>query len=222
MKRFTQFSIAFIFLLCSFLQKLFSQENQLSQKQALALVSQNANALNLSTLDIQNSIVTNAYFNKSAGTKMIYLQQTYKRIPVLNRLQVIALKNDKVVSLSGTRILKIESKVNCKEGVPVVSPITAVVSAAKNIGFTVSKLSVAKSVINTTTSTTNTQEVEFGSLGISRENISSKLLWYPKGSGIVQLSWEVEIAPVNSPDQWLIYVDAVGGVVIGKTNLTVR
>ncbi len=78
--------------------------NKYLRKQALFLVKQNSSFLNLSSDDIDNSIISDAYFDQTSNTQLIYLQQSYQGIPVYNAIQVIALKNDRAVSVEGKRI----------------------------------------------------------------------------------------------------------------------
>jgi len=63
---------------------------------------------------------------------------------------------------------------------------------------------------------------EFGDLGISREAVTSRLVWIPqKTFQKVQLAWEVNIAPKKSADSWRVIVDAKSGNVVKKENYTI-
>jgi len=85
-----------------------ANSQDIDKSAALKLVSGNKNAIGLTNEDLDNSIVSNAYFNATAGTQMIYLQQSYKGLPVLNLIQSLAFKNGTLVSAAGQRIKGIE------------------------------------------------------------------------------------------------------------------
>ena len=76
----------------------------LNKQAALQLVSKNMASIGLTQDDLNNVIVSDAYLDKSAGVEMVYLQQSYKGLPVYNQIQVLAFKNGKPVSNAGGRI----------------------------------------------------------------------------------------------------------------------
>lgn len=65
---------------------------------AKQLVTKNQAAIALSAEDQQNFLVTSTY-KTAEGLQMVYLQQTYLGIPVYNQLQVLAFRNEKLVSM---------------------------------------------------------------------------------------------------------------------------
>lgn len=213
MKKFIlSFFIFFTFLLLIICQQLSAQ--QISTKQALFLVKQNSSFLNLSSDDIENSIVSDAYFDQTSNTQLIYLQQSYQGIPVYNAIQVIALKNDHAVSVEGKRIAKIEEKITgSKEAAPVVSATQAVSVAAREL-----KIQQPVSLVVLRTDNKK-QNVEFSS-AISKENITSNLMWVAGNDEIVRLGWQVKIVPHNSNAYWLVRLNANDETILGKDNLT--
>lgn len=208
LSRFFLFTVFFILIIC---KQLFAQE--ISQRQALNLIQKNSSFLNLSSDDIQNSIISDSYFDRASNTQLIYLQQTFKGIPVYNSIQAIALKNDKAVSLEGKRIAKIENKIDTENYTPSVSASEAVSVAAREL-----KIKQPLSIALLRTDNKN-QNIEFSS-AISRENITSKLIWVPANNGKVKLAWQIKILPQNSNAYWLVRINATDQTILGKDNLT--
>jgi hypothetical protein len=208
--------IRHFFLLLFFLLTIISQQSfaqQLSSKQAMLLVKENSSFLNLSTDDIDNSIISDAYFDRTSNTQFIYLQQSYNGIPVYHAIQVIALKKDHAVSVEGKRIDKIDEKITGVKERPTVSPTQSVSVAAREL-----KIQQPVSLVVLRTDNKN-QRAEFSS-EISREKITSDLMWVPGKDGKVRMAWQVKIVPYNSNAYWLVRINANDETVLGKDNLT--
>jgi len=56
-------------------------------------IKNNATKIGLSATDLQNYRISDMYVDKLSGATMIYLQQTYKGIDVMNAIQSLAEKN---------------------------------------------------------------------------------------------------------------------------------
>lgn len=207
------FYLLLSFLLLIISNQLFAQ--QISAPEALFLVKQNSSFLNLSYDDIENSIISDAYFDQTSNTRFIYLQQSYKGIPVYNAIQVIALRKDRAISVEGKRIDKIEEKITGSRESPRVSAAQSVSAAAKEL-----KISqpVSLKVLRTDN---NNQRVEFSS-AISKENITAALLWVAGNDGKVRIAWQVKIVPHNSNAYWLLRINANDGSILAKDNLTLN
>src|SRR6476620_4418049 len=89
--------LLFVFLLTGIL--LHAQD--IDKSAAMKSVVMHSEEIGLTGTDLANLTVTDAYKDQFAGTEMIYLQQTFKGIPVFNQLMVLAFKNGKLVSKSG-------------------------------------------------------------------------------------------------------------------------
>lgn len=114
-----------IALLCAFIANAQTDDNN---SLALQLVKKQQAAIGLSDEELNNVIVSNSYFNQTSGTQLVYLQQSYKGIPVYNQLHVLAFKNGQLVSKSGGRIKGIEKKTGNNNGIPMINAETAVIS----------------------------------------------------------------------------------------------
>ena len=185
----------------------------ISRAEALQLLSRNQKDLGLSGEDLQNSIVSNAFYNKSSGTQMIYLQQSFKGLPVFNQLQTLAFKNGKLVSKAGSRLSSIQKLTARLGAVPKVEAVTAL------------KTTLADKKINPKAPLNGTargRKQDFGKAGVSDVNMTTELMWVPLNDGAdIRLAWQVYLAPSSGADYWLINVDAHSNEIIGEVNLTV-
>lgn len=201
-------------MLGSTFTKTFAQSNGFSKTQALDLVAANAADIGLSGEDIKNILISDAYFDKIANANLVYIQQTYKGIPVYNSVKSLAFRNGKVMSAEGSFITKLGYKANIPTGQPEIGAGAAVAAAAKHVDRGISG-TIAP--INGS----NGQKIEFPSYNVSQENITAKLLWVEAEDGKVYLSWQIKFLPVGTSDYWLINVDSKTGSVVNKHNLTV-
>ncbi len=192
-------------------------QQKVNSQTAFTLVQQNASLLGVSPADLLNTRISDAYFDKLSGSTLVYLQQTYQDIDVYNAIQTLAFKNDKIISVAGKALKNLAQRANIKNAVPLVAAPTAVKSASQHLVLS------APQSFTALRETPDKKETEFGSLGISKQNIKAKLLWVPiANSEQMKLCWQVQIQPVNTQDYWLVKVDATNGTVIGKDNLTVN
>ena len=193
-----------------------AQNREAEINEALRLVSYNRIAIGLSADDLNNVRISDTYVSSTSGLTMIYLQQAFKGIPVYNQIQVLAFKNDSLVSIAGNHIPDIEKLANVKSGIPSVSPEAAIhaVLADRNLSTS------AKAVV--IKSSDNGQKIEFNDMGVSHENITAQLMWSPvESDNSVRLAWQVYIISKASSDYWLIRVDAINRSILGIDNLTV-
>lgn len=202
--------------LLSSLFLLFTTEAQISESEANVakqLVTKNSVALGLSADDLNNYIIS-ATYQTADGIRMIYLQQSLFGIPVYNQMQVLAFKNEKLASNTGSRIPAIHKIANSRNGTPSLDVRTAVLTAFAESKITTQQEIVIKNVIE--------RKIDFGKFDATYENVIAELLWVPVNDGKeVKLAWQVQVAPAKTDDMWLIRVDAATNTVIGKDNLTV-
>src|SRR6218665_393633 len=161
------------YLLClSFTLTCAAMGQDISKTGAIALVEKNSRALALSNTDIENSIVSSAYHNKMSNTDLVYLQQTYKGLPVLNKIQTLAFKNGILVYQSGLHLQSPEKRTGNASATPAVSAENAVKTAMAN-----KKLQLP--ALFKTLSATPAKIVFEKAPGITDENISAELMWVP-------------------------------------------
>ena len=204
--------LLFITLWCAMVS--IAQSFDVEKNAALQIVSANRTAIGLSADDLNNLMVTYSYVDKTIGVRYIYLQQTYQGIPVYTKTQAIAYKNNALASVMGTRIADIESKVNASMPAKTAESAVAVALAAKGFSPTTSITSISTKEMG--------RKVEFGNLGVSRENVTAQLMWFPSDNeNSFKLGWFVYYIPTTTSDYWEIFVDASNGSVIGENNLKV-
>jgi len=196
--------------------KLMGQVTDADKNAALQLVSAHRLSLGLSADDLNNLAVSNSYLDKSIGVRYVYLQQTFKDIPVYNQIQVISFRSNMPVSNAGGRIVDIEKKVNEVSGIPYISAESAVITALAEKRF------LPREMIAPLSSKDNGRKIEFGKLGISRKNITAQMMWVPsEDKSSLRLAWQIYFIPLTSSDYWLVKVDAVNNYIMGSDNLTV-
>ena len=202
-----------LILACCFLLTAKAQVSKEDQKLALELVKTNQQQIGLTDDDLANTVVSSSYETLSDHIRMVYLQQTFRNIPVFNQMQVLAFKNGKLVSLAGGRIAGISERVNNMAANPVLSASEAVLSA-----MTDRKIPV-QGALQFTAQKGN--KILFDKSAIAYNDIAVELVWLPVSSKEVKLTWEVDLEPLRSQDHWMIRVDAASGIVLDKNNLTV-
>jgi hypothetical protein len=191
------------------------QAQELDKAKAMELVIKNKTALGLSDNDVVNCLVSDAYISHSSGLTMVYLQQSYKGLPVYNQLLSLAFKDEKLFSNFGKWIHDINKKVNTLNIFPSVIPEVSVKKALKE-----KKIFNFNSLIATTL--IPGRKFDFGKAGVAHENITAELLWVPVENGNrVILAWQIYLVPTSSSDYWMIRIDANTNEVIEENNLTV-
>lgn len=209
-----KFLLLSLIVVCSFVTKAQVSEND--RNIALQLVQNNNSEIGVTQQDIDNSIITGTYIIPGSDIRMVYLQQSYKNIPVYNQLHVLAFKNGKLVSTAGSRVGTIEQKISNDRHFPAFTAIDAVKTAAEENKVIITGLILPTGVLQ------GGQKFEFGNLGVSSENIFAELIWFPVDENKeVKLAWQVFMAPLNSSDYWLVRVDAITNEVISKENMTI-
>ncbi|MBX2940140.1 MAG: M36 family metallopeptidase [Ferruginibacter sp.] len=193
-----------------------SQVAEKDRQAALSLVQLNHVALQLDKEALKNMDVSASYVDDATGIRYVYMQQTYKNLMVHNRLLVLSFKGEKLLSQAGTLVNYMDQRVSVADGRPAVSPEQAVRTAIADRKYTQATDPV---VLGTDK---NGQRFRFGKLNIAEEDVTATLKWLPSEiEKAVNLVWEVYIVSANSPDYWLVYVDALTNQVIHLDNLTV-
>ncbi len=205
-----------VLILSGFFTAAHAQVNDADRNAALQLILINSASLGFTIDDINNLEVSASYIDRSAGSiRLVYLQQTCKEIPVYNKIQVLAFKDNKLVSNSGKneRPGKIDKNASLT---PALSAESAIQAAITNRGLTATQPAILLS------SKADGRKLEFTKMGVSKDNITAELMWVPSEDGnTMSLGWQVYVAPVTSSDLWLVRLDANDGNILGINNLTV-
>ena len=200
-------------LICAFTS--FAQVDNKTKNAALQLVRQNAAAIKLPSQDINDVIVSSSYQITGTDVIMVYLQQSYKGIPVYNQLKTLAFRGGKVVSDAGELQPAMEKLTGNASNLPGISPANALQSAFREAKVEATELAVPISVLE------DGRKFEFGKLGVSQLNITAELIWMPNDKGVYRLAWQVFLAPEKTSDYWLMRIDAQTGAFLNKDNLTI-
>lgn len=190
--------------------EIFSQ--QIANREVQDLLKLNRSAISLSDEEIDNTIISNAYSDKVANASLIYLQQAIMGVPVYNSIKVLAFKGKSLVSDGGNFIQKANIKIGKQTKTPLITSGEAIrrASAILKLEEPVDLRIISDSARN----------VLFTPAGISKENISTTLLWVPAGDSL-KLAWQVKILPLKTSAYWLLLIDANDGNNLGMDNLTV-
>jgi hypothetical protein len=181
------------------------------------LVFKNSDAIGLAKETLGGTIVSSAYNNEVSGTKMVYLLQAYKGLPVYNQMLVLAFRNEKLISNAGSLFSEIDKMANYAAPVASVSATTAI-----NVAFAAVKIAGPGNSLRLVSSTENGRKQDFGILKGVTENVTAELMWVPVNNNQnIKLTWQVQVVPKGKSDWWNIQIDAISGAVIDKINSTV-
>jgi Fungalysin metallopeptidase (M36)/Secretion system C-terminal sorting domain/Bacterial pre-peptidase C-terminal domain/Fibronectin type III domain len=210
-----KFLIFLAFLIVAFNSN--AQVTDVEKNIATNLLQKNSKATGLASADLDNSTVSETYIIPASQIRVVKLQQRYLGVPVYNQMQVMAFKNDQLVSNTGKRMQGVEQLSKNANAIPVVSAISAVKTS-------LAALKIQSSDNITTVETLDSgRKVEFDKKNFSLENISAELIWFPVNDGKeLKLIWQVFVAPLKGEDYWLVRIDAATNSFINKQSLTVK
>ena len=186
---------------------------------AQQLVTKNADSIGFSKNDLGNYVVSSSYFNETGGSQMVYLNQSYKGLPVYNQMMVLAFKDGKLISKAGSFLANMETLTNGAAATATVAPADAVRTSIADAKVNIPSAVVAVNTLE------NGKKYNFGKLNIAAENITAELMWVPVDDGknitSVKLAWQVQLFHDKKVDYLQIRVDAKTNMVVNKNTLTV-
>ncbi|MEO7983180.1 MAG: M36 family metallopeptidase, partial [Bacteroidota bacterium] len=206
------------FLLFQVIASMAQNDNNYNKAAALQLIRENQKAIGLTDNEIFNSAVSSSYTVSSTGMTMVYLQQTYKGIPVLNTMKVLGFKEGKLVSNAGKYIENLEAATSGYTALPAVSANEAV-----RLAFAGEKLPAP--AITTAVTTENGRVINYGKTAAVTEDITAELMWVPveKDSLVfVKIAWQIQVGPKDKVDIWHVRIDGVTGELIEKINIVIH
>ncbi len=202
--------LAYCLSLASFLS---AGAQDISEAAAKQLVFSASKSIGIGEDEIKEAKVLAAYIDGSSNVTRVYLQQTFKDIPVYNKLVVLAFRNGLPVSNAGSFIKDLQQRTSTTE-LPAITQQVAVRTA-----FLSKKVNVLQDI---TIKSTKNKVANFGRLGVSEDDITAELIWTPllDGKKLI-LSWQITYSPVGTSDLWMTRIDATTNQVIDENNLTV-
>ena len=211
MKKTLLFSVLLVFAF-----SIKAQVSEAEKNTATQLLKKNSSVAGLKAEDLSNSIIAGTYMVPGSDIRMVYLQQTFQNIPVYNQVQVLAFKNDQLVSKAGDRLLAVEQLAKNANRAASVSSADAVKTALRafNLKPVQAPVPLQKS--------TGELKDKFGKMGVSIEDVTAEKLWLPVDDGkALKLVWQVFVAPRNDEEYWLIRIDASNNTVVNRQSLTI-
>ncbi|RMA57764.1 M36 family metallopeptidase [Ulvibacter antarcticus] len=157
-------------------------------------------------------VITAEHISSLSGTHHIYLLQA------INGIGINGTESSVHIDASG-KVIKVNNafidrpKLITQTTTAALSARDAILSVAQKMNYSISNLQEVnrKGGVN--------QEVTFNTGGISRINIPVKLIYQLTENNTIQLSWELSIDDVNSPEDWWNFrVDANTGEILSKNN----
>jgi len=193
-------------------------DNQYNKAFALQLVKENKEAIGFSDTDIFNTTVSSSYTVTGTGMTMVYLQQTYLGIPVLNKMKVLAFMQGKLVSNAGVLVQEMEKVTAGYSAAPSIPANEAV-----RLAFAEQKL--PPPAITTAATSQGGRLINYGKPAGISEEIIAELMWFPveKDGQVVsvKLGWQVQVATLGNDDVWHVRMDALNGKLIEKVNIVI-
>jgi len=209
--------LSLIFSMLLFVASWAQNDNQYNKAAALQLVKENKEAIGFSDNDILNTNVSSSYTVTGTGMTMVYLQQTYLGIPVLNKMKVLAFVQGKLVSNTGTLV---EDMGKASAGYSPAPSVSA--NEAVRLAFAEQKL--PPPAITTAAISQNGRLMNYGKPAGISEDIIAELMWFPVEKDnlvTVKLGWQVQVATFGKDDVWHIRIDALNGKLIEKVNIVI-
>lgn len=193
----------------------------IKKERALELLTNNQRTIGL--INPEGAISTeilNAYTDPNKGITYMYIQERYMGIKVHNLISTLIFKNNILQSQNGNLVLDIEKKAN--SSIPAISAFDAVYKAAAHlklpepISLTDLSNKFESNAIN------QPSIIKFSAGGIAKQPITAELVWVSNDdNNTFQLSWNISIDVLTTPDYWNVNVNAENGNIISKGNYTV-
>jgi extracellular elastinolytic metalloproteinase len=183
---------------------------------ALNYLNQIAPLLGVQQSDI-NSLTVNKTYGETVGTSgvalnYVYLQQQVGGIPVYGETSV-TMRNDGTIGIVDNGMIpNLLASVNTLT--PTISPASAVMAAAQNLG-----LPVTSPIVERAAPVGPQQKVTLSDGGFTRQDTPAELVLLPTGNGSTRLAWHV-MTWLKNDYLFEFYVDATTGSVLQRNSLT--
>lgn len=168
--------------------------------------------LGLTSSDINDWIITDQHTSKHNQVTHVYIKQTHENIEVYNGVANFAIQNGAVIHMGNSLQRNVSGMINTTQ--PALTPLDAALRAADHLNLSVTESFSIQSA-------KNPREFVLNKGGISRNDVTVKLVYQPTVEGELMLAWELVINEVEDADWWNLRVDALNGNFLGKFNHTV-
>ncbi len=206
-----------LLLLSCMLSVQLSAQHNTQEEQRAARSASKPSPISLAELIKQKNnlhVVISENVSRTSGVHNIYLRQAINGLEVYGTESSIHFDRTGKVLIEHNRFLT-DAPATLKNSSQGISAKQAIVSVARQMGYTISNLQEIKNVggIN--------KAAVFNKANISSVDIPVKLMYYYKEGVGTQLIWELSIAEKTSSDWWNFRVDASSGEIIDKDNWTI-
>ena len=174
-----------------------------------------ADELGLSPEDIQDYFVTDQYTSSHNGVTHIYLQQRFGGISIRNAQINIHIWKNQAVKINSSFVAQLQAKVHST--IPATSAEQAILTAAKSID-----VELALPLVQLKTQAGTEAKSIFMDAGISSSAIPVELELISNSVGGLQLAWKTEIASKKGEHHWHLWVDAISGKIIEKSDQVIH
>lgn len=204
MKRTFIFFVTLLFILGG---STLSAQHLKPEEQALSNLKSEYAQLGLTATDVAELRISDDY--ESNGIRHIYVQQFYQGVPVYNGIAGMHFKDGKLAYRTSNFSTGFDEQLPLVR--PAATPFEAVVNAARPLDITKSTSPIQVS--------RKDNQLVYHWPEVSQEPITAQLI-FADIDGKLELSWQVYINQINTPDIWLTQVDAATGSPIQRFNQT--
>lgn len=162
----------------------------------------------LSEADVQDVAVSSQYIDRASGRSYVYLQQTWKGIPVFNAIASVVWDNGKAYGTRFPFVPGLSSKVNAE--IPAITPQQAIYAALAHIEM--SAVVTAPSALRG-----STRKFIAGIPSLLSSPSEVELLYVKTEKGL-RLAWNVTLDLKDGSHWWNIRIDAITGMFIEKND----
>ena len=175
-------------------------------------LNSNKNDYNLTSNDLSDLQVSDAYYSKTSKINHVYVNQAYNGIKIHNAISSVAVRQNSVFHYGNALISDIASKVNATS--PVITPEAAINSV-------VSQFNLGNTTNLDLISTEDNNKYLFTTGGVSRVDIPVQLVFQPALDGSLKLAWDLNIYTLSAENWYSVRVDALTGTIIDKNDWVV-
>ncbi len=181
---------------------------------AINHIQQHAHANGISSADVAELVVTDAYLSRRSGVTHIYVRQSINGIEVIGTEITVSIDaSGRVLHMAGIDRL-------VGTGVEIASPEISAAASADALARH-NRLTPTTSFRVLENKAGVDRRVMLSAGGVSLEPIRTRLVWHENENRTLRLAWEVGIYETNAQHYWHGYVDAQTGVVLAQSDLVV-
>jgi hypothetical protein len=185
-----------------------------------------ASKQSLTPADVEASLVSSAYRSPTTGWDHVYFNQAVEGVEVHNRVMSVVVVDGQVRYAVGNYLSGALTTPRLGEFKSAITPLSALQSAAANVGFAPSALEQIQPRTVTQLPNGTVSRQTFSAAALSNDPVEVKLYWLPqevaeqpdKKRTKLQLIWQVRLYTKDGKNGWNIRVNAMSGAVLEKTD----